>query len=134
MSERKIYDQMRRQSQDLSLSPSERVWDRLENRLDQDKGKVKLTVVKWWLATAASLAVIITGAFYLNSMASSTLQLLELDDTSPKPSFAAYHHASDINAAYENGNWQQIKEGSHRKLKNTGSLRSSIYHVKEDTL
>ena len=120
----------------LRLEPSMRVWDRLESRLDQDKGKVKSSVVKLWMGVAASLLVVLASVFYLSRSQPTTTfaNLEELQDITHRPSFAVYHQVSDVNAAYKEGNWQQINEGSNKRLKQGGELKMLDFSEQGDTL
>jgi len=126
----------RERARHLRLEPSMRVWDRLESRLDQDKGKVKSSVVKLWMGVAASLFLVLASVFYLSRSQPPTTfaNLEELQDVTHRPSFAVYHQVSDVNAAYKQGNWQQINEGSNKRLKQGGELKMLDFSAQGDTL
>lgn len=130
------HEGFREKARDLRLEPSIRVWDRLESRLDQDIGKVRSSVVKLWIGVAASLLVVLASVYYLNRSQPSTTfaNLEELQDITHRPSFAVYHQVSDVNAAYKQGNWQQIKEGSNKKLRQGGDLKMLDFSAQGDTL
>ncbi|NND06813.1 MAG: hypothetical protein HKN87_10580 [Saprospiraceae bacterium] len=131
-----VYSQFRKQARDLRIEPTDRVWDRLESRLEQDKGKVKFSVVKLWIAIAASMLVLLTSIFYLftSEPTATFANLEELQDVTARPSFAVYHQVNDVNAAYQRGNWQQINEGSNPRLKQHRGLKILESAAQGDTL
>ena len=124
-----------REAEGLRLSPSVRVWERLENRLDQDKGKVSIRHLRKWLTLAASVIVLIAAGFLINQGLQPVMTVVEeLEGNTSQPYMAVYRHASDIKAAYADGNWVHIKEGSREKLK-TSRLHAPVDYVpREDTL
>ena len=130
------YGQFRKQAKNLRIEPSDRVWDRLESRLEQDRGKVEFSVVKLWIAIAASMLVLLASIFYLfTSQPTATFaNLEELQDVTARPSFAVYHQVNDVNAAYQQGNWQQINEGSNQRLKQYRGLKMLESTAQGDTL
>ena len=124
-----------READQLRLTPDNRVWERLENRLDQDKGKVSIHALRKWLAIAASAAILITAGFLISrSMQPVITMVEELDSTTPQPYMAVYRHASDIKAAYADGKWVHIKEGSREKLRTSNLHRSESHSSRKDTM
>ena len=113
------YENIRNRISEERDMPSGRVWDRLESRLDQDKGKVSLKYMYRWMGIAASILLVL--AIYSNiqtaNQPSSHIQVVEeIKPAAPLAAFAVYEHASDINAVYSQSNWQSIKEGTKKSL------------------
>ncbi len=103
----------------LKMEPNERVWTRLEHRLDQDTGKVSISRIRQWMGIAATLLLLI--GFALFSMVDirtpkEIIVIQDLEERTPKVTFAAYQHVSDINRFYESDQWKQIDEGRHKPL------------------
>ena len=106
-------------AKDLRVQPSDQVWNRLENRLDQDHGKIKVQVVKKWMGIAATvLILVVAGIFTLISppKVSDMLVIQELEEPTIKATFAAYRYVSDINGYYQSEGWKQIREGMHKPI------------------
>ncbi len=114
----------------MRMEPSSRVWERLEKRLDQDRGKVRISVLKRWTAIAATMAILLTSVALIWQFKGYHEQqitfLEELEDSAPTPSFAVYRQAGDINAAYARGSWKQINEGSKEQLETGQPLQTKM--------
>ncbi len=102
----------------LRVEPSPRVWHRLEGKLDQDKGKVEVQVVRRWLAVAASVVLATAVAYWtVSSYHYDLVQTEELRLETPQPSFAVYTQVGDLNAQYATQSWKRINEGPrHARL------------------
>ena len=127
---------LREKADELRITPSDRVWSRLERRLDQDQGKIKLSTIRRWLAVAASILIVAIAYFVAGPMPekSKKMVLVELK-TPPSASFVSYQYANQVNAIYERDSWKQISEGTKSKLKGK-TERSSDPNIRsqEDTL
>lgn len=119
----------------LKINPSDRVWNRLENRLDQDKGKIKISTVRNWIAVAASILVLMVAFLLVKAPAEKQKQmtLMELDPL-PSASFASYQYASQVNAIYERDSWKQISEGTKARLRKKNNLDQAPVLHQEDSL
>ena len=107
-------DQFKQGAENLRLQPSERVWNRLEKRLDQDKGKIRISIIKKWTAIAASFALIIT-VISIYSGPKETLVDIEELNTSAQTSFARYAQAVALNNVYAKSDWRNISEGEYKR-------------------
>ncbi len=99
--------------------PSNRVWDRLESRLDQDKGKISLRSMYRWVGIAACVLILVAIGSNLQTESQPVPNLTmveEIKPAAPLAAFAVYEHASDINAVYSQNNWKGIKEGTKKSL------------------
>ena len=127
---------LREKADELRITPTDRVWHRLERRLDQDQGKIKLSTIRRWLAVAASILVVAIAYFLTDPIPekSRKMVLVELESL-PRASFASYQYANQVNAIYERDSWKQISEGTKSKLKGK-TERSSDPNIRsqEDTL
>ncbi|NND33629.1 MAG: hypothetical protein HKN76_13645 [Saprospiraceae bacterium] len=119
----------------LKIEPSERVWNRLESRLDQDKGKIKITTVRKWITVAASVTLIVAAFVLLQTPVENQRQMV-LQELDPLPTarFASYRYASQVNAIYERDSWKQISEGTKSRLRKTNSLDNAPVLNQEDSL
>jgi hypothetical protein len=127
---------LREQADRLKITPSDRVWNRLESRLDQDQGKIKVSTIRRWVAIAASLLVVTITYFLVGPVPdkSNKMVLVELESV-PNASFASYQYANQFNSIYERDGWKQISEGTKRRLK--GKRDQSVFPTvrsQEDTL
>ncbi len=108
----------REKAKSVKVTPSERVWDRLESRLDQDEGKVPRQQISRWVGVAASLLLLCGASLYFFSapkpQAETVVKTLELEEL--RPAFAAYRYVNDLKSVYQDKNWPQIIEGQHRPL------------------
>lgn len=108
-------DEFKKAANELRIQPSDRVWDRLEERLDQDKGKVSMQSIYRWAAVAAALVggiLVVPQLLPIKTDTASVVLLVDLTESSPKASYAVYEHASVINALYDQHNWRDLNEGS----------------------
>ena len=108
-----------KEAEGLRVQPDERVWYRLEQRLEQDQNKVPKAELKRWIGIAASLLIMISiGIYWLVTGLSNTEELAihDLEEAKHEVSFAAYQHVSDINGFYESEGWRQINEGNHLSI------------------
>lgn len=100
-------------------NPSGRVWDRLESRLDQDKGKVSIRAMYRWVGIAACVLILVAIGSNIQNDSQPVPNLTmveEIRPAAPLAAFAVYEHASDINAVYSQNNWKGIKEGTKKSL------------------
>lgn len=100
-------------------NPAGRVWDRLESRLDQDKGKVSIRSMYRWVGIAACVLILVAIGSNIQTESQSVPNLTmveEIRPAAPLAAFAVYEHASDINAVYSQNNWKEIKEGTKKSL------------------
>lgn len=100
-------------------NPSSRVWDRLESRLDQDKGKVSIRAMYRWVGIAACVLILVAIGSNIQTESQPVPNLTmveEIQPAAPLAAFAVYEHASDINAVYSQSNWKGIKEGTKKSL------------------
>lgn len=93
----------------LRVEPSDRVWTRLEQRLEQDKGKIKISTLKRWMAVAASLAILIMAGMLLNHSNERTLALTELEPV--RATFVSSKYANELRYVYSE-RFGGINEGS----------------------
>lgn len=107
----------RERAQDLRIEPSERVWNRLEKRLDQDRDKIKISTFHKWMAIAAGIVLIIS-VFSLITIERSLKPQFVIEDLEPLPnaSFASYQYASQLNEIYERGTWVNFSEGNRKRF------------------
>jgi len=109
----------REAANNLRVQPTDQIWNRLENRLDQDYGKVPVKVVRKWIGVAASLLILVMAGFHLLVPTPSVPDMLviqELEEPSLQVTFAAYRYVSDINGYYQSEGWKQISEGMHKPI------------------
>ena len=133
--DRKEYKNIREKAGKLRVAPSGRVWNRLENRLDQDRGKVKISTIRKWIAIAAGLLVLVFVSFWFGVPEEKQKQvvLMELDPL-PAASFASYQYASQVNAIYEQDSWRQISEGTKARLRSKNDQSPPPVLSQEDSL
>ena len=117
--------QFKQKSDQLRVDPSERVWNRLEKRLDQDRDKVKISTFRKWMAFAASLLLLVTMLFLPNRTTQSSNDWATVDlEQPPEASFAAYQNAGEFNVIYDQMGWKGFSEGSKRRLKSRSNDQS----------
>jgi hypothetical protein len=110
-----IFDQIKDKSNQLRIQPSERVWHRLESRLDQDKGKVRISALRKWIGMAASIGLLFLVIFTISKKPNDALANVQELQSKPNASFALYTQAVTLNDVYSNSSWQKIPEGNYRK-------------------
>jgi len=109
----------------VTIDPSERVWNRLEQRLDQDKGKVTSTTIKYWGTVAAAILFLIASFSILFFSSYEDRQLAQIDlQPLPTASFASYQDAGKVNEIYSQHEWRQIEEGTKKRLKVNHAISS----------
>jgi hypothetical protein len=127
--------QLKQKVDHLRIDPSERVWNRLEKRLDQDRDKMKMSTFRKWMAFAASLLILVTMLFLVNRSNHSDKNWVIVDlEQPPAASFAAYQYASQFNAIYDQMGWTAISEGSKRRLKSRSTQESEPIDPDHDSL
>ena len=127
--------QLKQKADHLRVDPSERVWNRLEKRLDQDQDKIKISTFRRWMAFAASLLFLVTMLFLLNRPIEQENHWVIVDlENPPLTSFAAYQYASEFNAIYDQMGWTGFSEGSKRRLKLRSQDQSNTPHSDKDSL
>ncbi len=106
-------------AKNLRVEPSDRIWNRLEKRLDQDAGKMKVSTFRRWMAIAASVLLIVSILFLSKISPADHSGGLVIVDLEPMPaaSYASYQYASQFNAIYEQQGWRGFTEGSKKRLK-----------------
>ena len=108
----------REKAKSLKVTPSERVWDRLESRLDQDEGKIPHQLISRWVGVAATFLVLLGASLYFFSTpkphAETVVKTHDLEEL--RPAFAAYRYVNDLKSVYQDKTWPQINEGQHRPL------------------
>ena len=106
----------RHQAKDLEIQPSQRVWDRLEKRLDQDEGKVTASAAWRWSAAAACIGLLIgTFTFYHSHNTDMVFEDLE---SMPKATFTAYRYVEQTHQIYLSWDWENIAEGEVEQMEN----------------
>ncbi len=112
------YHKLQRKADDLQVQPSDRVWHRLEHRLDQDRGKISISAIRKWMSIAAGILLIMATIFLSTTryVSSETLVLTDLE-ASPHASFTARHYIAELNAIYSQQGWDWSDGESAGKLK-----------------
>lgn len=112
---------------ELRIQPSERIWNRLEQRLDQDRDKIKISTVYKWIGIAAGILVVLSVSFLL-PIKNSARQPFVIQDLEPVPeaSLASYQYASQLNEIYEQKTWVNFSEGNRKRLKPTPDDGSTL--------
>jgi len=109
----------------LKVDPSDRVWNRLEQRLDQDKGKVKAATLRYWGAVAAAILLLITASTLMIFSSGPNNQLAQIElQPLPIASFASYQHVGRVNEIYSQHEWRVIEEGTKKRLRVNQAIRS----------
>ena len=122
-------------AQDLRINPSERVWDRLEKRLDQDQDKIKIGTFRKWMAIAAGIVLAISMFFLITIERTLKPQfVLEDLESLPGASFASYQYASELNEIYERGTWVNFSEGNRKRFKSNSNEELIIPERDQDSL
>jgi hypothetical protein len=67
-SRKDIFTAFQEGSQRLNVQPSPRVWQRLENRLDNQKRQSGKVVLMRWATALAALFILIAGVFFVSNM------------------------------------------------------------------
>lgn len=103
---------------DLRINPSDRVWNRLEKRLDQDQDKIKISTLRKWMGIAAGMLIILS-LFILITVNKSQTQQFVIHDLEPLPesALASYQFVSQLNEIYEKKTWVNFSEGNRKRLK-----------------
>ena len=97
----------------LRITPSERVWNRLESRLDQDQDKIKVSTLRRWMAIAAALLLLVTMFFLITLENNNRPQFVIQDlDPIPEASFVSYQYAGKLNEIYDQRSWVTSAEGN----------------------
>ncbi|MBK8503004.1 MAG: hypothetical protein IPL46_12775 [Saprospiraceae bacterium] len=127
--------QLKQKVDHLRIDPTERVWNRLEKRLDQDRDKIKISTLRKWMAFAASVLILVTILFLVNrsNHPDNNWVIVDLEQP-PVASFAAYQYASEFNAIYDQMGWTAISEGSKRRLKSRLDRQSPAIDLDNDSL
>jgi hypothetical protein len=129
------YQQLKQKADHLRVDPSERVWNRLEKRLDQDQDKIKISTFRKWMAFAASLLILVTMLFLVSRPTHRENKWVIVDlEQSPAASFAAYQYAGELNAIYDQMGWTGFSEGSKRRLKSRSHDPSNAIESNKDSL
>lgn len=112
---------------ELRIQPSDRIWNRLEQRLDQDRDKIKISTVYKWIGIAAGILVVLSVSFLL-PIKNSARQPFVIQDLEPVPeaSLASYQYASQLNEIYEQKTWVNFSEGNRKRLKPTPDDGSTL--------
>lgn len=101
------------------IVPPGRVWNRLERRLDQDKGKIsRKTMVGWIGAAAMVLLVALCGiviSLQTEQGSNSTAEVEETLEMVEEERFSQAY-ASEMNKFYNDDSWKNIREGKTKKL------------------
>lgn len=117
----------------LRITPSDRVWDRLERRLEQDQNKVKVSTFRKWMAIAAGMLLFVTSFFLVTLEKVNRTQFVIQDlEALPGAYFASYQFANELNELYEQGTWTNFSEGNRKRLKSTAD--ESLLPPNEDSL
>jgi len=97
--------------------PSEKSWSNLVRRLDQDKGKIKLSIVIRYFSIAASIVLLLgLMTWFLIYSGNDTKSWEEkLSIAGYNPEFTVYQHVPKINAWYVLHDWSRIYEGDIHK-------------------
>ena len=109
------FDHIKQRGKDLRVLPSQRVWHRLEARLEQDKGKVRISALRKWVGIAASIGLLFIVFFTISQKSNESLTHVQELQAGPDASFALYTQAVALNHLYSEFNWQNISEGNYQK-------------------
>ncbi|MCF8246966.1 MAG: hypothetical protein K9J37_18585 [Saprospiraceae bacterium] len=79
-----IFTAFREGSEQLTVQPSTRSWQKLEHRLDEGKKRHGRVVAMRWLTAIAATLVLFVGVYFVNNLSKGPGIAL---DTEPSPSF-----------------------------------------------
>lgn len=83
--EKNILKQLKSDYEDLEIKPSANLWDKLENKLDENAETAEKPLFQWWkYAAAVILLISLGGLFYFNSEDSPTAKQTIASENQPK--------------------------------------------------